>query len=73
MHAINMPGFTAEAAMRSRSAVGLMKTGGLGYWCFGKLCVCAGQDDCLDMFINECGPNADFTCLPFILICGCTR
>jgi hypothetical protein len=72
-----MPGFYAEAALRSRRVVSRLAIGGggLGYECTGPdpedLCFCQGYDDCINMLVFACGPYIRWA--PNAPICICSR
>jgi hypothetical protein len=70
MKAVNMPGFSAEAALRSPALGFLSGSRAVGMIeCSGRTCLCTGYDDCIRMLVTMCGPN--FRCSDYAPICIC--
>jgi hypothetical protein len=72
----NMPGFFAEAALRSRGRVASrLPIGGVGLGfeectADGSRCLCQGYDDCIHMLVITCG-SGPWTCSDAGPICMC--
>ena len=70
MKRANLPGFSAEAALRGGNLGFFGGSRGVGMIeCQGGTCLCTGYDDCIRMLVDICGPN--FRCSDYAPICIC--